>query len=318
VFVSDLRHFLDMPEDAPGPARAMAAQLFDLVRAATGEDPGTPWVSAIVCRRRPGNRPCRGHTVVFRPDGPGSIEWRCERCGDDGVISGWEDTAFDLRSPSPAASGAGRASSLAVSDEVAAALRDLQLLDSDHERLVYRMTGSASGAVMTTTADDLDELLGFVAAEANHEVDRRRRKRLDDAFAALHAALSTIPNDVDEEEEPLAVTGQPREVEGRWRIVEMELWDQDALDLVEPAYIDFAPDGTGQFGFIALRGWTDWRVENNGRVEFSWEGVDEGDQVNGRGWALQDGNGALTGRIYIHLGDDSAFRAIRPPRLLPP
>ena len=37
---------------------------------------------------------------------------------------------------------------------------------------------------------------------------------------------------------------------GAWRIVEMELWDRDALDLLAPAYLDFAPDGTGQFGFI--------------------------------------------------------------------
>ena len=40
MFVSDLRHFLDMPDDAPRPARAMAEQLFDLVRAATAGDPG--------------------------------------------------------------------------------------------------------------------------------------------------------------------------------------------------------------------------------------------------------------------------------------
>ncbi len=33
--------------------------------------------------------------------------------------------------------------------------------------------------------DDLEELLGYVAAEANHEKDRRRQKRLDQAFQAL-------------------------------------------------------------------------------------------------------------------------------------
>ena len=99
MFVSDLRHFLDMPEDAPGPARAMAAHLFDLVRAATAGDPDRAWVSGLTCRRRPGNRPCRGYMVVARPDSrPGSIEWCCERCGDQGVISGWEDSPFDLRS----------------------------------------------------------------------------------------------------------------------------------------------------------------------------------------------------------------------------
>lgn len=305
MFVSDLRHFLDMPEDAPGPAVAMASQLFDLVRAATASDPDVTWVSALTCRRRPRNRPCRGYMVVTRRDGSGSIEWHCERCGDQGVISGWEDSPFDLRSSAASASDPGLTRSLLVGDDVAAALRDLQLLDSECERLVYRMVGSADGAVLITTAGVLDELLGFVAAEANDEADRRRRKRLDDAFVVLQGALETFPDD-----EPVPATSTA-ELEGRWRIVEMELWDRASLDLVEPAFIDFGADGTGEFQFIAVRGWIDWQVEDSGRVDFTWEGVDEGDQVNGRGWARADANGSLTGRIYIHRGDDSSFRAIR-------
>ena len=91
----------------------------------------------------------------------------------------------------------------------------------------------------------------------------------------------------------------------------MELWDRAALDLVQPAFIDFAADGTGELRFIAVRGWIDWRVDEGGRVDFTWDGVDEGDQVHGRGWAIADGNGSLTGRIYFHRGDDSSFRAIR-------
>ncbi len=46
---------------------------------------------------------------------------------------------------------------------------------------------------------------------------------------------------------------------GRWRIVEMDMWDRNAIDLVEPGFIEFAGDGTGQFGFIAVRGWMECR-----------------------------------------------------------
>lgn len=94
VFVSDLRHFLDMPEAAPGPARRMAEHLTLVVRAATAGEGGQSWVTALPCRRRPGRRPCTGNLAVFRSDVPPSIEWRCTACGDEGVISGWE------RSPS--------------------------------------------------------------------------------------------------------------------------------------------------------------------------------------------------------------------------
>jgi hypothetical protein len=40
VFVSDLRHFLDMPEDVPVPARRMAEHLTLIVRAATAGQGG--------------------------------------------------------------------------------------------------------------------------------------------------------------------------------------------------------------------------------------------------------------------------------------
>lgn len=44
-------------------------------------------------------------------------------------------------------------------------------------------------------------------------------------------------------------------VTGRWRIVEMDLWDLEAIDLQEPAFIEFRTDRTGQFRFIAVEGW---------------------------------------------------------------
>ena len=35
-------------------------------------------------------------------------------------------------------------------------------------------------------------------------------------------------------------------IAGRWRITEMELWDQEAMDLVEPAFIEFGEQGSYQ------------------------------------------------------------------------
>ena len=37
---------------------------------------------------------------------------------------------------------------------------------------------------------------------------------------------------------------------GRWRVVEMELWDRDVLDLVKPAFIEIGKEGG--LGFIAV------------------------------------------------------------------
>lgn len=101
---------------------------------------------------------------------------------------------------------------------------------------------------------------------------------------------------------------------GRWRIVETELWDSDALNLVGPPFIEFGKDGSGSFGFIAVRGWMDCReVVRDGcpGVEFSWEGNDECDPASGRGWAVLEEDGSLRGRIFFHMGDDSGFTAVR-------
>lgn len=189
VFVSDLRHFLDMPEDAPVPARRMAEHLALLVRATTSGVGGQAWVSALPCRRRPGRRPCPGHYALFRTDVPPSIEWRCTDCGDEGVISGWERSVYDLRPRRPFVSLP--SNRVVITAEVAATLRRLLLVDTAGERLVFRarLADDGRGIVLAAGDDDIEELLDHVAAEANHEKDRRRQKRLDQAFQAL--------NDVD-------------------------------------------------------------------------------------------------------------------------
>lgn len=110
---------------------------------------------------------------------------------------------------------------------------------------------------------------------------------------------------------PLVVVPQER---GRWRITEMDNWDQEAVDLVKPGFIEFDEDGLGELGFIVVSGELDCRdADREGRpgVEFSWQGSDEGDDVSGRGWAALNPDGTLEGHIYFHLGDDSAFRAER-------
>jgi hypothetical protein len=45
-------------------------------------------------------------------------------------------------------------------------------------------------------------------------------------------------------------------------------------------------------------------------VEFSWVGVDDGDEVSRRGWATLTEAGQVEGRIFFHSGDDSGFWAV--------
>ena len=106
--------------------------------------------------------------------------------------------------------------------------------------------------------------------------------------------------------------GSASQLIDRWRITEMDEWDSDAIDLVQPAFIEFSGDRHGAFGFIVVRGWMDCRpFERDGLpgVEFSWNGDDDGRETSGRGWAVLVDSETVEGHIFFHLGMDSAFVA---------
>ena len=189
MLVTDLHHFLDLPPDTPGPARRLAEHLSSIVRAATAGDAQIAWESALPCRRRPANRRCPGRLIVQRSEPGSSIRWRCSVCGDEGVISNWEESPFDLRRRRLALIGA--VHEIAIPNEVAAALRELRLLDTDCERLVFGIRAHNRGAILEVTDEQLDELIESVAAEANHESNRRRQQRLDAAYDALNTATQS-------------------------------------------------------------------------------------------------------------------------------
>jgi hypothetical protein len=106
----------------------------------------------------------------------------------------------------------------------------------------------------------------------------------------------------------------PTAFSGTWRITETELWDAEALDTMQPAFIRFDDEMIGSLGMIVIQAGLDCRFgERDGKplVELTFEGDDDGHPCTGRAWAEIESDGKLRGRIYIHLGDDSEFVAER-------
>lgn len=56
-------------------------------------------MTSIRCTRRPGRRPCAGLIEVLRLEVPAPTEWWCPVCGEEGAVSAWEGSPFDLRRP---------------------------------------------------------------------------------------------------------------------------------------------------------------------------------------------------------------------------
>ena len=98
---------------------------------------------------------------------------------------------------------------------------------------------------------------------------------------------------------------------GHWRIVSMEQWDQNYIDEEEEGYFKFDDRGGGEFHFGYVHGRMDCRpATRDGKptLEWTWDGNDEMDAAQGRGWAVVKGD-ELHGKIFFHGGDDSGFVA---------
>jgi hypothetical protein len=97
-------------------------------------------------------------------------------------------------------------------------------------------------------------------------------------------------------------------IKGRWRIVQIPDYDADYPDMMEPAYILFEADGSGEFAFGCVTGGI-WGAGDGDSVDFSWQGNDEMDEASGNGWAELQSDGSLNGEICFHRGDEVAFIA---------
>jgi len=137
MYVTDMRHFAGMDE-LVGPqfasAKRFAAYLGDVVSAASAHPPGEVIATGLACHRRPGCKPCSGKLLVRRAEAAARIEWACPACSDEGVISGWEGSPWDL-SPALATDDHERVALLSIDQY--GRLLGRRLLDTDSLRVVY-------------------------------------------------------------------------------------------------------------------------------------------------------------------------------------
>ncbi len=114
-----------------------------------------------------------------------------------------------------------------------------------------------------------------------------------------------MPMDKKKQDSPFA---------GRWRIVSMSAWDEDYIDEEEEGFFEFDGRRGGEFHFGYVHGSMDCRLttrDGGPAVEWTWDGNDEMDPAQGRGWAVVKGD-ELHGMIFFHSGgDDSEFVAKR-------
>ena len=73
-------------------------------------------------------------------------------------------------------------------------------------------------------------------------------------------------------------------LKGTWKIVWMEQWDQDYVDMVVPGHIAFEAEGRGYFQFGCTEGSFNWSGGDS-YFDSRWEGCNEMDEARGEIYA---------------------------------
>ncbi|MGH7321612.1 MAG: hypothetical protein ACRELA_18595 [Candidatus Rokuibacteriota bacterium] len=98
TWVTDMRHYLDgrgAMGKLPGPALSLALFLGSIVAWVTSGRSLDDRRTNVPCCRSPGRRRGLGEILATVDPNPTVMAWRCPLCGDNGVIRGWESTAWD-------------------------------------------------------------------------------------------------------------------------------------------------------------------------------------------------------------------------------
>lgn len=190
MLYADVTHFDETDPEVHPAAWKLAEHIRGVIRAATAIPTGYTLESALPCRRRPGHRKCPGWIRVDRQDIPPYVNWECSNCQDSGLVRNWEDSPYDLRPPRRLDEPG--LLSIQLTDDEHAELRRLELLDLDSERVVWSAYRDGGRLLLVGTEDDVDNLVGFIAFEANHMADRRRQRRLDQVIGKLEGALRSF------------------------------------------------------------------------------------------------------------------------------
>ena len=186
-------NFLDedgeLPADLPRPALNLAEFICALVQSVTSHSFEALVPTGVRCRRRPKRRPCKGEVFAFINEDIGAIQWNCFTCGDNGFIYDWENTKWDMRDTD------------LIPVRLHVEERDIILNQTlagpdltDRLESAKQVTDSV---VVYYSSEELENLIGYIAAEANHNPDRKVQEALDALYDSLDALLDAYLGLID-------------------------------------------------------------------------------------------------------------------------
>jgi hypothetical protein len=192
-YVTDMNHLFseDPNSEMPDELLEFRTYLGHIIGSATVTNE-VEFLSAILCRKKVNRKPCEGFVKVTKQNIPDDfIYWHCSSCDDGGRLAHWRGCCFD-QSQFPQHSDQDDEPNPPVEVEIIReemkALLSGALYDPDSERIIYSARPVIRGIVLRGLYGDMDNFVGFIASDANHEEDKKRRKLMDSVYKKVESA----------------------------------------------------------------------------------------------------------------------------------
>lgn len=193
-FITDIRHlapddgFVDLPDGA----WQFRDYLGRIISAATARANLVSFISGISCRAKIGRKKCQGTLSIERQDLPSSvIIWQCTSCDEGGELSGWRGHLYDQSKDRPYSPEPGEkylSINLTV-EEFTALLDSENTYDPDSDKIILTGEKTKTGVKISGWEGDMDNFIGYVAANANHTENKKLEKLLDAAYGRIQKKL---------------------------------------------------------------------------------------------------------------------------------
>lgn len=163
----------------------------EVVEAATSRGTSSSWCSAVRCIARVARKACGARIHVTRPEA-GRVEWSCAKCGERGVITGFEGTEFDMSIHAP---GKKKLRVWGFDDEERAVLMAATTFIPSLRAVVARASPAAEVEgllILQATVDELDEVYTLVEHLTDATRSRHRIMLLDGMRASLCSSMDAF------------------------------------------------------------------------------------------------------------------------------
>lgn len=166
--------------------------LSSIVSAATLAPPGMEVNTLIRCRRRPERKACHGFIRLRLQENPAQLNWWCPVCADSGLIRNWKGIPGNLsHTRGVAVTNGAEYGELLLTESEFRLLSEIEILEPQARKIVNDATVTDGGDMsLLGSMEAIDELMGYIAFEANQEQRKKRQQALNQLFDKINHCIS--------------------------------------------------------------------------------------------------------------------------------